>query len=355
MKAVLLSFLMVWPLCTFPQSTKEWLFKNHRDGYPMFRIPTIVFLPNGHIVAICEGRQSLMDHGNIDLVMKTSKDQGKSWGPLKVIWDKGNHTCGNPVPIFDQVSQTLFVVACLDNDKVFVLSSKDFGQTWEEPRDISASVKPTQWAWYATGPVHGIQIQEGPFANRLVVPCNHTLIGSTVHQSHAIFSDDHGQTWKLGENVPESKTDECTLVARTDGTLWMNMRNNDRSLPNRKQCFSRNGGQSWKNSQFDSTLIEPICQGAFLGMSNKAILFSNPHHKRKRKNLQIHLMDPNQSEWTKSIVVHAGKAAYSDMVELDQGSLLILFETGKLLPYGGICMKRIHLDSFQNLSKTKKH
>jgi hypothetical protein len=66
-------------------------------------------------------------------------------------------------------------------------------------------------------------------------------------------------------------------------------------------------------------------------------------------------MDPNQSEWTKSIVVHAGKAAYSDMVELDQGSLLILFETGKLLPYGGICMKRIHLDSFQNLSKTKKH
>jgi sialidase-1 len=355
MKIALFSVILILPFLTFSQERKEWLFKNHRDGYPMFRIPSVVSLPNGQLVAICEGRQSLMDHGNIDLVMKVSKDQGKNWSALQVIWDEGQQTCGNPVPIFDQVTQTLLVIACLNNDKVYVLSSQDYGQTWEKPKEITASVKPSQWAWYATGPVHGIQVKRGPYANRLVVPCNHTLIGSTVHQSHAIYSDDHGQTWKLGENVPESKTDECTLVERTDGLLWMNMRNQDRTLPNRKQCFSANGGQSWKNSQFDSTLLEPICQGAFLGLSNEAILFSNPHHKRRRKNLQIHRIEPRQSDWSKSIVVNSGKAAYSDMVEIDKESILILFETGKILPYGGICLKRIRLDSFQLLSKTKKH
>ena len=30
------------------------------------------------------------------------------------------------------------------------------------------------WGWYATGPVHGIQLQRGKHAGRLVVPCDHS-------------------------------------------------------------------------------------------------------------------------------------------------------------------------------------
>jgi hypothetical protein len=38
------------------------------------------------------------------------------------------------------------------------------------------------------------------------------------------FSDDHGQTWKLGGTV-DRHTDECQVVELSDGTLMINMRN----------------------------------------------------------------------------------------------------------------------------------
>lgn len=62
----------------------------------MYRIPALVVAPNGNLLAFCEGRQSLRDHGNVDLVMKTSKDSGKTWGPLQLLWNRDNNTCGNP-------------------------------------------------------------------------------------------------------------------------------------------------------------------------------------------------------------------------------------------------------------------
>jgi sialidase-1 len=55
-------------------------------------------------------------------------------------------------------------------------------------------VKKSGWTWYATGPGVGIQLRSG----RLVVPCDNQVAGSKVQQSHIIYSDDGGKTWKLG-------------------------------------------------------------------------------------------------------------------------------------------------------------
>ena len=47
--------------------------------------------------------------------------------------------------------------------------SRDEGESWEEPREITGQVKKPSGTWYATGPCHGIQLAGG----RLVVPCDH--------------------------------------------------------------------------------------------------------------------------------------------------------------------------------------
>lgn len=94
----------------------------------MFRIPTIIKTSSGKLLAFCEGRKSLFDHGSIDLVMKTSKDNGSSWTPLKVVWTNRPNTCGNPSPVLDTISGDIIIVATLTNDKVFVLRSKDDGR-----------------------------------------------------------------------------------------------------------------------------------------------------------------------------------------------------------------------------------
>ena len=314
------------------------LFKNHKDGYNVFRIPTVIVAKSGKVLAFCEGRKSLFDNGDIDLVMKTSTDNGKTWSSLKVVWDNDNNTCGNPAPVFDKVTGDVIVVATLNNDKVFVLRSSDEGNNWETPLDITSSVKLPDWKWYATGPVHAIQLEQSAFKNRLVVPCNHTVAGIDKHVSHVIYSDDNCKTWHLGGSVSKENTDECTVAELANGNLLLNMRKSDRDLPNRKSSVSTDGCATWTTPIFDSILVEPICQGSLLrySFSPDILLFSNPKHKRKRKNLTLSMSKDSGKTWTKQITIYAKKSAYNDIVVLNNGDILCLFETGRILPYSGI-------------------
>jgi sialidase-1 len=334
---ILLTFFFQLEL-TAQTAPPLYLFKNHTDGYGMYRIPTIIRAKSGKLLAFCEGRQSLFDHGNIDLVMKTSADNGVTWSRLAVVWNEGTNTCGNPSPVIDETTGDVIVLVTLNNDKVFVLRSKSEGESWEVPVDITKDVKETDWHWYATGPVHAIQVKHKPYRGRIVVPCNHTIEGDPVHYSHVIFSDDSGKTWKKSGSVSSKDTDESTVVELSDSNLMLNMRNSDRAFPCRKVSKSIDGGNTWSVTTFDTTLIEPVCQGALLRYED-VILFSNPSHKSQRKNLTIHVSKDDGKSWQKIFTVHKGKSAYSDLVSLDNGTILCLYETGKILPYSGIVYK----------------
>ncbi len=332
-------FLMFAILGLSAQTTEgRFLFKNHRDGYNVFRIPAAIITKSGKILAFCEGRRSLLDNGDIDLVMKTSIDNGNTWSSLKVIWNDGKNTCGNPSPVYDKLTGDVIVVATMNNDKVFVLRSTDEGNSWDKPKDITPDVKGENWKWYATGPVHAIQLEQPDYKNRIVVPCNHTISGKDKHLSHNIYSDDDGISWHLGGTVSSEKTDECTVAELSNGQLMLNMRNGDRRLPNRKISLSNDGGLTWTNPVYDSALIEPMCQGALLRYSftPNLLLFSNPRHKRKRKNLMLSVSKDNGERWTSEISICSKKSAYNDLVALPNGDILCLYETGKILPYSGI-------------------
>src|SRR6185503_4457198 len=103
--------------------------------------------------------------------------------------------------------------------------------TWAKPAEITSTTKDPAWTWYATGPGVGIQIKNGPHKGRLVIPCDHNYDDekekTVLSGSHAIYSDDHGQTWKLG-GVIHPKMNECQVAELFDGrgTLLMNMRSN---------------------------------------------------------------------------------------------------------------------------------
>ena len=72
----------------------------------------------------------------------------------------------------------------------------------------------------------GIQTRGG----RLVIPANHALAGTKVHQSHLFYSDDRGKTWTLG-GIAADHTNESQVVELADGRLMLNMRNHPPKKP----------------------------------------------------------------------------------------------------------------------------
>ena len=92
-KLILLGLIML--LCNSgvcqPQKQLNYLFEGGKEGYECFRIPAIVTCSMGTVLAFAEGRKKgCSDTGDIDLVMKYSRDHGETWSKLMVIWDDGD-------------------------------------------------------------------------------------------------------------------------------------------------------------------------------------------------------------------------------------------------------------------------
>lgn len=315
------------------------VFTRGQDGYHTYRIPALCVAADGTVLAFCEGRKhSGADHGDIDLLLKRSADGGKSWSAQQIVWEDGAHTIGNPAPVLDNTTGVVWLLFCRDNDRVFVTHSADHGASWANPREITADVKRPEWGWYATGPVHGIQLDSG----RLLIPCDHGLKTSKKARfSHAVLSDDHGKTWRIG-GVIGDVMNECTAVQTADGRVYMNMRNYAKK-GRRAYAWSNDGGETWGPPAWDDALVGPVCQAAVAAWDPapgpRRILFSNPA-SAKRRNLTLRVSDDQCRTWAINRVLWPGPAAYSDLAVLDDGAILCLYERGIATPYETITLAR---------------
>ena len=313
----------------------------------------------GTLLAFAEGRKnSSSDTGDIDLVMKRSEDNGKTWSDLIVLRDDGLNVCGNPAPVQDRKTGKIFLLSTwnlgsdrepdiiksksLDTRRVFVMVSSDDGKTWSEAKEITSSVKQDNWTWYATGPCHGIQVLKGKYRNRLVIPCDHIEAITEKYYSHIIFSDDNGKTWQLGGTTQQDQVNECAVAELSGGRLMLSMRNYDRTQKTRKISVSDDGGATWGNIRSDPSLIEPVCQASLLTYSLPGkrkpgiMLFTNPASENSRVNMTLRISYDEGATWPVSKVLHEGPSAYSDIVRLRSGDVGVLYEAGKKSPYEGI-------------------
>jgi sialidase-1 len=339
----------------------DYLFMSGTEGYKCFRIPAIVKSSKGTLLAFAEGRRNgCSDTGSIDLVLKRSVDGGKTWGPLQVVWTDGENTCGNPAPVVDEVSGKILLLSTWnlgvdrepeiiagksrDTRRIFLLKSDNEGLSWSAPEEVTGQVKDENWTWYATGPVHGIQLENERFRGRLIIPCDHIEAKTKKYRSHVIYSDDHGETWKTGGIVPQDQVNECTVAELGNGRLFLNMRNYDRSQRNRRISYSDDGGESWSDIQSAPELVEPICQASMLMFKRESepgiLLFMNPASSESRVKMTLKMSFDQGKSWKYSLLLHSGPSAYSDMVQLNSRKVLLLMETGNESPYEGITISR---------------
>ncbi|MGW0335021.1 exo-alpha-sialidase [Streptomyces sp. NPDC003011] len=337
---------------------QQVLFKASEDpGYACFRIPAIVRTVDGTLLAFAEGRvRDCGDAGDIDIVLKRSTDGGRTWGPLQVVNDGGGDTHGNPAPLVDRTTGRILLAETYNSGRAdgtcpmpcgrtpHLQYSDDDGLTWSTPRDLSPEIRPARWnAWYATGPVHGIQLVRGPHAGRLVFGVNtETWDGGRVTTQHAalVVSDD-GDHWRIGATdswpVPadgtfRQKPSELTLGERADGSLLVSGREQNGTDPgHRTQAVSLDGGDSF-TTPFTALpdLYAPQVQCATLPLGER-LLLSCPGDPDRRRTMMIRSSYDGGTTWDsvdRGTVVTTDWSGYSDMAPVDDATVGLLYEGG---------------------------
>ena len=372
--------LLAFALPATADFTRTNIYTRGTHGYTAFRIPAIITAANGDILAFAEGRVAgFSDTGDIDIVLRRSSDGGTTWTPLQVVGSLGDHTYGNPAPVVDDQGTVHLVTNSNDPDdskapivagtsddirRVWYQKSADHGVTWTPPVEITeqASKPNEEWRWYATGPGHGIRLERGPHAGRLIIACDHsdhTFDPDNTEQrnfnaSHILYSDDRGATWQVGGEIhsdpPNIRPWESTAVELTDGRVYLNARNEGVTVQPRAQAYSSDGGETLGAPTLAPELIEPernACHGCVLrhsatdkGDPIDRILFSNPASETARVRLTVRSSFDEAETWNAGRLIHAGPSAYSDMVKLPDGDVGLLYEAGENSPYERIDFAR---------------
>ena len=332
------------------------VYSKGMNGYSTFRIPAIVRTNDNTLLAFAEARRDgVGDAGNIDLVVRRSVDGGASWSDIIVVWNDAENTCGNPAPVVDRATGRVVLLMTWnrgedreraimrrqskDTRRVFICHSDDDGLSWSKPREITSTTKHDDWAWYATGPCHALQLQHKPFRGRLVVPCVHSLYenGKTYYNAHLIYSDDGGTSWSIGATLKGGN--ESTIAERADGSIMHNSRWQRGAMKYaRHYAISCDGGVTSGEVVRDAVLIEPVCQGTIIGYSpagraTNHLLFCNPASTKRRERLTLRQSHDGGLTWSDGLLIEEGASAYSDMVILKRKQIGVIFECGEKSPY----------------------
>ncbi|MGW0628920.1 sialidase family protein [Streptomyces sp. NPDC002758] len=386
-RTILAATVLLTPLVTVhtaaasPGCTSSVPYVSGAGGYDTYRIPATVTTRRGTVLAFAEGRHnSAGDTGDIDVVLRRSTDGGCTWGPLSVVAAGDGDTRGNPAPVVDPRTGAVVLVTSYNSGdvteaqimrgevtpqqsrRVFVQRSWDDGQHFSRPYDITAAVKPSGWRWYATGPGHAVALTRGPHRGRLVVPANHSAappVGSAdtgqeakYYGAHALYSDNGGRTWHLGF-VDDSydgreNSNESTAAQLPDGRLYFSSRDQNGTTPgNRLDTYSSDGGRSLDRPYAVQHTLDdvPVVQGSVLQLrgAQAPLLFSGPSVPTARQAMAVWSSTDGGLTFTTALTLAQDRAAYSDLVQLGQGTVGLLYETGTTGTYDTITFRRLSL------------
>ena len=294
--------------------------------YPCIRIPGLVALDDGTLIAYAEYRQG-NDWSAIDIAMRRSTDGGRTWSGRKILVPSlGRNTQNNPVMFAD--GDVVHFMYCSNYSRVFYCRSEDRGETWSKPVEITPSIDAQCggffWNCIALGPGHGTVLSTG----RLIVPVWLAYNKKDRFAHHpsftsVLYSDDRGGSWTLGPLLEGSDPNESAVAELPDGTLVLNLRN---TAPERYRYVSTSsdGGATWTKPVFDFNLPDPGCAGGLCAHGN-ALFFSNCESQTGRVNLTLKKSTDGGRSWeTLPIEPLAG---YSDVVfSAASGKAYVLFE-----------------------------
>ncbi|MBO7927530.1 exo-alpha-sialidase [Pseudoalteromonas sp. K222D] len=361
------------------------IFEAETDGFGSYRIPALLPMPDGKLLAFCEARAILSDHAHNKIVLKTSQDNGTSWSDQILVADAGDNALNNPLVVIDAGSGDIVLMyqeypyttpEQVENPaawvshagqnfpsnvhegavetgyqgricRTFVQRSSDGGLNWSPRVDITRQVKrPTEVTCYAGGPGIGIQLRTGSYKNRIVMPFTQGPWDNM--KVYAVYSDDGGHQWQYGEVAPAAiaeHANETQMAELADGRVLLNARSYHGNHL-RKTAFSEDGGISWTPLQDTPDLTEPECQGSIISLQHDAkhsgLLYCGPENQSQRIQGTLKISLDDATSWQHIACVYKGSFGYSSICQLSNNEIGVMFERDN---YSAISFTRISLQN----------
>lgn len=287
------------------------------DDIPAYRIPGLATTNKGTLLAVYDVRYNnsvdLQEH--IDVGLSRSIDGGQSWQKMRIPMRFGEYGglpaaqngAGDPSILADTQTGTIWIAALwthgMGNSRAWhnsqagssiektgqlmLTKSRDDGQTWSLPINITKQVKRPSWRLLLQGPGRGITMCDGT----LVFPIQFI---DSLRMPHAgiMFSKDKGETWKI-HNPARNNTTEAQIAEIKPGVLMLNMRDNRGG--SRAISITKDLGKTWTEHPSNrSELQGSVCMASLLHIEAKEnvmkrdlLLFSNPNTKKGRHHITI--------------------------------------------------------------------
>lgn len=216
--------------------------------------------------------------------------------------------------------------------------SDNGGQTWSGLHLLN-ELKSSAEKILVTGPGVGIQIQNGDYAGRLVVP----VYSVTLSGFGIVYSDNHGATWNYAaaDNFSNGSTAEAQIVEMADGSLKAFIRTNTGHIIERN---SIDGGITWSTG---TALTNVLSTGYGTQLSvirysgqidgHDAIIMSTPNSTSGRNTGVINVglitdtgatgLNRYNVDWKYSYRVNGnGGFSYSCLSQLSDGNIGLFYE-----------------------------
>ena len=377
------------------QKTIVWhAEENNVDGY---RIPGIVITPKGTVLAFAEERPEYGDEYPKSIVVKRSLDNGKTWSEnIYIELSNGNfwfqnkekidfrdnqkkfEVWTNPAALVDNLTGRIFIFYALNEGlidgqnlqrytRVFYKFSDDDGLSWSDRIEITDILNSNEaglpnrdangnWitdingfpcdylgrAFHMPGPGHGIQLSNGrlllQFWNRTALGTfkkGETILDERRYGICAIYSDDHGETWKYGSSFAHNGLNgsESRIAELQNGDIYLNTRYVKEKNSHRMIEYSYDKGITWRDIRIDRNFpLSNTCDAGLIALKHKKqdktlLLYSKNESPEGRKNLVVRLSSDGGKSWPISKIVDEGPAMYSDLAVLTDNSILLIYET----------------------------